>query len=292
MTGASVDTIQRDMLEFIKNGLITVELRNTGSGRRSSVYTLLMPGVNEQPKPQSCGLGQTANRVAQTAKSAAQTAIVRLGERNPQLEPKREAPKAPAPSTDSIEGKKKAPAIKPQPLPLDWTPSTELAAYGFGIGLTADETKNDLERFRAHCTQKHPDRKSADWNVDARQWLDRYATKLNRKPIDPASIQTDEKTGKSFVVPKGFFRVDMSSAAGKVWESFDRYLKRETHFGSSNFNPVKAALPADFALSRETFTSYYLVRTELPPEPLGKFFFEASTSQFAEAEIQTLGAAE
>jgi hypothetical protein len=284
MTGASVDTIQRDLREFIASGLIKAGLRNTGNGRKSSVYTLLMPGVNEQPqtakvrsgldrksgepkpqnrhpKPQSCGLDN----------------------KNPQLEPLKreaEAPSAPL-STDSIEGKKKAPAIK-QPLPLDWTPGAELLAYGFGIGLTANETKDDLERFGVHCTQKHPDRKSADWNVDARQWLDRFAIKLKRKPIDPATIRTDEKTGKSFVVPKGFARVDMSSNAGIVWESFDRYLRREANFGSSNFNPVKAGLPADFVLSRETLKFFYLVRTELPPEPLGKFFFEASTQQFAE----------
>src|SRR6202035_5504853 len=122
--------------EFIDKGLISVELRNTGNGRKSSVYTLMMPGVNEQPKPQPCGLGQTANRGAQTAKSASQTAIMRSGERNPYTDPlKREAPSAPALS-DLIEGKKKALAIKPQPLPLDWTPSAELNAYGFGIGLT------------------------------------------------------------------------------------------------------------------------------------------------------------
>ena len=62
-------------------------------------------------------------------------------------------------------------------------------------------------------------------------------------------------------------------------KSFDRYLRRDANFGFTNFNPVKAGLPADFVLSRGN--SYYLVRTEFPPEPLGKCFVKDSTPQFA-----------
>ena len=187
-----------------------------------------------------------------------------------------------APAAASMEKKDEA-----QPLPDRFALNDHDITHGRLLGLTLDEMNGDLKRF-VGWHRERPHIVASDWHSKLREWFNRFAKKLGRAPVDPSTVIIDDATGKSFVVPSGFLRVEKGSDAGKLWAAFIRYLSREDcKFANviaegegyyRTYNRQSLGLPADFAVLQ--FGDYFLVKTRLPPEPADRIFVEEGAAEF------------
>ena len=215
MTGASVDTIQRDLREFVDSGLIAIELRNSGSGRRSSVYTLLMPGVVSASSPNR-SLAVSAKPqigLAQTAKSVPQTAIVRLGNKNPHLEPlKREAPSAPSLSPKDCNLR----SGKLSRIASDWKPDDLDLAYAREQGLDEEQIAYVTASFHDYYL-KAPDDKgeSNNWQASWRTWVRREIVDIRKGAENVPRAQSAAKPAKIKLL---FFPIESPEFA--AWKQY------------------------------------------------------------------------
>ena len=99
------------------------------------------------------------------------------------IEPLREAA-SPEIETNN-EGKKGRGNSRKKPLtdfPKDWKPNAASTAHGEGLGLSAREIENARVRFKGWHIAKGS--VFADWDQAFRNWCDKQAEILGRKPRD------------------------------------------------------------------------------------------------------------
>jgi hypothetical protein len=97
-------------------------------------------------------------------------------------------------------------------MPADWEPDNDTIQYGDSIGMTKTQVVDDMGHFKVDRTTIHPDMTSADWQVSARAWLDKFAAKKGCKP------KTDA-TG----TPTVWNRLNKNSAEGQALK--ERWMK-------------------------------------------------------------------
>jgi len=101
---------------------------------------------------------------------------------------KRESTASPDNTSTSNEGKRGRGNSRKRPsvdFPSGWKPSPTSIGHGEGLGFSPAEIDRSFGKFRGHHIAKGS--RFADWDQAFRNWLDKDAEYLGRKPRDDAS---------------------------------------------------------------------------------------------------------